>query len=153
MGKGDKFDIFDLAPPLIRAFRLYRTWQLTEAARHEPMRDALADPDTAYVLLTRHGRRSTPQAVAKIVKWHGVRAGVGLRKSGGTRDSLNGFTSRLSPHAFRRAWATIALNEQELPIDVVSEVLKHADITTTRRHYAPTKSDRARAALVGMRLG
>jgi integrase len=65
---------------------------------------------------------------------------------------VNGLTSRVSPHSYRRAWATIALNEKELPIDVVSEVLKHSDITTTRRHYAPTKSERARAALVGMRL-
>lgn len=55
------------------------------------------------------------------------------------------------PHSYRRAWATIALNEKELPIDVVSEVLKHSDIATTRQHYAPTKSERARAALVGMR--
>lgn len=65
---------------------------------------------------------------------------------------MNGLTSRVSPHSYRRAWATIALNEKELPIDVVSEVLKHSDIATTRRHYAPTKSERARAALVGMRI-
>lgn len=152
MGKGQKFDIFDLAPPLIRALRLYRTWQLAEAARLDAMRDALADPETAYVLMTRHGRKTAPQTIAKIVKWHAVKAGVGLRKSNGTRDTVNGMTSRISPHAYRRAWATIALNEKELPIDVVSEVLRHADIATTRRHYAPTKSERARAALVGMRL-
>lgn len=152
MGKGDKFDIFDLAPPLIRAFRLYRQWQLAEAARHDAIRDALADPETAYVLLTKTGRKTAPQTISKIAKWHAVRAGVGFRKSQGRQDRLNGQTSRISPHAYRRAWATIALNEKELPIDVVSEVLKHADIATTRRHYAPTKSERARAALIGMRL-
>jgi integrase len=152
MGKGDKFDIFDLAPPLIRALRLYRTWQLAEAARCDAIRDALADPETAYVLLTRNGRKTMPQTISKIAKWHAVRAGVGIRKSEGRQDILNGQTSRVSPHAYRRAWATIALNEKEMPIDVVSEVLKHADIATTRRHYAPTKSERARAALVGMRL-
>lgn len=65
---------------------------------------------------------------------------------------MGGLISQVSPHAYRRAWATIALNEKEMPIDVVSEVLKHADIATTRRHYAPTKSERARAALIGMRL-
>jgi integrase len=152
MGKGEKFDIFDLAPPLIRAFRLYRHWQLSEAQRNDALRDALADPETAYVLLSRTGRKTPPQTISKIAKWHAVKAGVGVRKSQGTRDTLGGLTSRVSPHAYRRAWATIALNEKELPIDVVSEVLKHADIATTRRHYAPTKSERARAALVGMRL-
>lgn len=152
MGKGDKFDIFDLAPPLIRALRLYRNWQLSEAQRNDAIRDALADPETAYVLLTRNGRKTTPQTISKIAKWHAVKAGVGVRKSQGTRDVMNGLTSRVSPHSYRRAWATIALNEKELPIDVVSEVLKHSDIATTRRHYAPTKSERARAALVGMRV-
>jgi integrase len=152
MGKGEKFDMFDLAPPLIRAFRLYRHWQLSEAQRNEELRDALADPETAYVLLSRTGRKTPPQTISKIAKWHAVKAGVGVRKSQGTRGTLGGLTSRVSPHAYRRAWATIALNEKELPIDVVSEVLKHADIATTRRHYAPTKSERARAALVGMRL-
>lgn len=48
--------------------------------------------------------------------------------------------------------ATIALNDEKnpTPIDVASEVLRHKDIATTRRHYAPTKSDRKRAALVAM---
>jgi integrase len=61
-------------------------------------------------------------------------------------------TSRVTPHCFRRAWATMALNDEKnpIPIDVVSEVLRHKEIATTRRHYAPTKSDRAQAALVGM---
>jgi integrase len=39
MAKGEKFDIFDLAPPLIRAFRLYRHWQLSEAQRNEARRN------------------------------------------------------------------------------------------------------------------
>ena len=54
---------------------------------------------------------------------------------------------------FRRARATIVLNVEKnsVPIDLVSEVLCHKEIATTCRHYAPTKSDRAPAALVGMR--
>src|SRR6188472_49176 len=152
VGKNGKVDVFDLAPPLLRQFRLYRRWQLAEAEQNPAIRDALADPETAYVLLTKHGKQTSPQTVTKIVNWHGIRAGVGLRKATGGADAVNGMTSRLSPHAFRRAWATIALNEEGTPIDVVSEVLRHSDIATTRRHYAPTKSDRARAALVAMRV-
>jgi len=153
VGKNDKVDVFDLAPPLLRQLRTYRRWQLAEAERNPEIRDALSDPATAFVLLSRSGRRTHPQTIAKIVNWHGIRAGVGLRKATGAADAVGGMTSRLSPHAMRRAWATIALNDEELPIDVVSEVLRHSDIATTRRHYAPTKSDRARAALVKMRIG
>ncbi|MEZ5078103.1 MAG: tyrosine-type recombinase/integrase [Solirubrobacterales bacterium] len=152
VGKGDKADIFALAPPLLRELRLYRRWQLSEAERQPAMRDALSDPETAYVLLTRNGKRTTPQSIHKMVKWHAVRAGVGVRKASGRWDAPGQQTSRVSPHAMRRAWATVALNDEELPIDVVSEVLKHRDISTTRRHYAPTKSDRARAALIEMRV-
>lgn len=152
VGKNDQVDVFALAPPLLRALRLYRRWQLSEAEHNPAIRDALSDPDTAYVLLTKNGRKTSPQTVSKICKWHGVRAGVGVRNSTGRRDVVGGQISRVSPHSYRRAWATIALNDEELPIDVVSEVLRHKDIATTRRHYAPTKSDRACAALVNMRV-
>ncbi len=152
IGKGDQVDVFALAPPLLRQLRLYRRWQLSEAQRNPAIRDALSDPEKAYVLLTRTGKRTYPETIYKMLTWHAVRAGVGVCKANGRWDSPSGRTSRISPHAMRRAWATIALNEEELPIDVVSEVLKHKDIATTRRHYAPTKSDRARAALVNMRV-
>jgi integrase len=155
VGKGGKVDIFPLSPPLLRAFRVYRRWQLSQAERHPAMRDALSDPDTAYVLMTSNGRQASPTTVTKIATWHGIRAGVGLKKATPGIDAVNGMTSRVTPHCFRRAWATIALNDEKnpTPIDVVSEVLRHKEIATTRRHYAPTKSDRARAALIRMKVG
>jgi site-specific recombinase XerD len=80
MGKGEKFDIFDLAPPLIRAFRLYRHWQLAEAQRerHDPRRpgrsrhclrppdpqrspDRSADDQQDRQMARRQGRRRRPQ--------------------------------------------------------------------------------------------
>lgn len=155
VGKFGQVDVFALAPPLVREFRKYRRWQLAEAERNPAIRDALSDPEKAYVLLTRNGRKTSPQTVSKIAKWHGVRAGVGLVKATGSRDVVaSGVTSKASPHSYRRAWATLALNDEKdpQPIDVVSEVLKHRDIATTRRHYAPTKTERAQAALVGMRV-
>ena len=39
-----------------------------------------------------------------------------------------------------------------MSIEVVSEVLNHKDISTTRRHYAGTKPERAKAALLARRL-
>lgn len=154
VGKNEKVDIFPLAPPLIRAFRVYRRWQLSEAERRPEMRDALADPEKAWVLMTTRGRRTSPSTVTKIATWHGIRAGVGLKKASPGIDAVEGMTSRVTPHCFRRAWATIALNDEKdpTPIDVVSEVLRHKDIATTRRHYAPTKSDRARNALLKMQV-
>lgn len=152
VGKGDQVDVFALAPPLLRQLRIYQRWQLSEAQRNPAMRDALSDPETAFVLLTRTGRPTSPESVLKMLKWHAIRAGVGLYKSPARHGTVGGVSSRVSAHSLRRAWATIALNEEAQPIDVVSEVLKHKDISTTRRHYAPTKSDRARAALVTMRI-
>jgi integrase len=153
VGKGDKPDIFVLNAPLLRMFKVYRRWQLAEAERNSAMRDALSDPETAYVLLTRTGKRTSPESVYKMLRWHAIRAGVGLYKTNARWDAPGGIASRVSPHALRRAWATIALNDEELPIDVVSEVLLHREIATTRRHYAPTKPARAQAALLGMRVG
>jgi integrase len=103
VGKNDKVDIFPLAPPLIRAFRVYRRWQLAEAERRPEMRDALADPEKAYVLMTIHGRKTSPSTVTKIATWHGIRAGVGLKKATPGIDAVDGMTSRVTPHCFRRA--------------------------------------------------
>jgi integrase len=134
VGKGDQVDVFALAPPLLRELRLYRRWQLAEAERNLAMRDALGLSETAYGLLTRTGKRMSPMSIYKTLRRHAVRAGVGIRDASSHWDSTNGKTSHVSPHAMRRAWATIALNDEELPIDVVSEVLKHKEISTTRRH-------------------
>lgn len=153
VGKREKVDVFDLAPPLVRELRLYQRWQLAEAARCSAMRDALSDPEKAFVLLTRNGKPMTKTQIYKMVRRIGVKAGVGLRKAPSDWDAVDGMTSLVTPHAMRRAWATIALNEKQQPIDVVSEVLRHSDISTTRRHYAPTKSERARDALVSMSVG
>jgi integrase len=152
VGKGDKADIFVLNAPLLRVFKIYRRWQLAEAERNPAMRDALSDPETAYVLLTRTGKRTSSESVYKMLRWHAVRAGVGVYKTSARWDAPGGKASRVSPHSLRRAWATIALNDEELPIDVVSEVLMHREIATTRRHYAPTKPHRAQAALRNMRI-
>lgn len=152
IGKGEKADVFALHPALIRELRIYRRWQLSEAARNPAIRDALSDPDTAYVLLTRNGKKMHGETVRKILNWHAIKAGVGVVSTDNKFDSPGGQKSLVGAHAMRRAWASTALNDEELPIDVVSEVLLHRDITTTRRHYAPTKPERAKAALVSMRI-
>jgi integrase len=154
VGKGGKVDVFALHPALVREFRAYRRWQLSEAQRNPAMRDALANPETAYVLLTKNGKRTHPNTVGKMLKRYAARNGVGVREVEKAWDMPKGVTSLVSPHAMRRTWATLALNDEDdpQPIDVVQEVLNHSDISTTRRHYAFTKPDRARRALKSMRV-
>jgi integrase len=144
-------DVFPLAPPLLRAFRVYRRWQLSKAKHHPAMRDALSDPGTAYVLMTANGKKTSPSTVTKIATWHGIRAGVGLKKATPGIDAVSGMTSRVTPHCFRRAWATIALSDEKNPTRC-QRYCSTKTIATTRRHYAPTKSDRALAASVGMKV-
>jgi integrase len=153
VGKGDIADCFELHPVLAREFRRYRRWMVEQyATRHRPVRDALAYPETAFVLLTYNGLPVRAQTIAKQLKWRARRAGVAVQATEARWDAPGGKTSRLSPHAMRRGWADIALNEQDVPIDVVAEVLNHKDISTTRRHYARTKPERARVALRTMRV-
>ncbi|HYQ78811.1 MAG TPA: tyrosine-type recombinase/integrase [Solirubrobacterales bacterium] len=150
VGKGDKVDVWEIAPPLLRELRRFRKWQLEESEKHPGMAAALADPEKAFVLMTRSGRPMTKTQIYKMVRRVGVRAGVGLRKAPSHWDAADGWTSMVTPHAMRRAWATIALNDKKQPLDVVAEVLRHSDTSTTRRHYAPTKSERAQEALTSM---
>ena len=154
IGKGQKVDSFDLPPVLVREFKAYRRWILKEAEKNPDIAAALADEETAFVLLTRRGNQIHGQQLAKELKRHALNAGVGVVKIPKTREYPYGKTSKLSPHALRRAWARLALNHprKPVPIDVVSAVLHHEDIDTTRRHYAPTKPERARAATRDFKL-
>lgn len=76
VGKGEKADIFELHPALLRQLRIYRRWQLAEAQRNPAIMDALSDEDTAFVLLTRNGKPTHPNSVAKKLKWHGIARGL-----------------------------------------------------------------------------
>ena len=138
VGKNGKADVFPLHPVLIAELRRFRSWQRSLAEKNDAMRRALADPNTAYVYLTRNGRPINPGTLNRVLRWRAIRADVGVVPARSRWDSPGGKTSRLSPHALRRAWAVHALNDptNPVPIDVVSSALRHADISTTRRHYA-----------------
>jgi integrase len=154
IGKGGKPDQFRLHDDLVRVFKEYRAWVIERAAKNEKVAAALSDPETAFVLMTRNGRPFADQQIAKMLKRRAVRGGVAVISCKPDRNNCDGRTSKISPHALRRAWATHALNDPEdpVPLDVVSEVLRHADPSTTRRHYAPTKPKRAQDALMARRL-
>jgi len=150
VGKGRKEDIFALHPMLLRQLRLYQHHQQRSMLTNDKMRDALSDPDTAYVLLTSNGKKLSPTTITRILKWRAIRANVAVIPAKGKGwDSPGGKTSRVCAHALRRAWATHAL-DKDVPLEVIQEVLHHADISTTRRHYAFSKPARARQALLTM---
>ncbi|HEU4656359.1 MAG TPA: tyrosine-type recombinase/integrase [Capillimicrobium sp.] len=151
--KGGKADGFLLHPALRAELRRYRHWQEQEAKRNPRLRAALADEETAFVLLSSSGKQLHRSTLTKMIKWRAVRAGVAVVPSTDP-DAVDGKSSKMTLHALRRAWADHALNDPEnpLPIDVVAEVLSHADVRTTRLHYARTKKRRAHDALRGHRL-
>lgn len=155
VGKGGKVDVFRLHPLLRVELKRYHRWQLDQAKRNPMIRAALSDEETAFVVLTRKGKRTRPETIAKLIEWRAIRAGIALMDAPpGRHDAPGGKVTRMSPHALRRAWAQHALNhpKRPVPIDVVAQVLNHSDISTTRRHYAPTKPERANAALLEMQL-
>mgnify|MGYP000562372337 CR=1 FL=1 len=47
-----------------------------------------------------------------------------------------GMRKHISPHTSRHTFAMRLLNEERVPIHVVSRLLGHASVTTTERHYA-----------------
>jgi integrase len=59
--------------------------------------------------------------------------------------------SAVSPHALRRTFATILL-DQGHHIDAIADVLGHASIDTTRQHYAFASTARRRATMLAYDL-
>lgn len=149
-GKGGVRCALKLNAEVLRALRHAREAQEREARRHPRMAAALSDPETAYVFMTKRGKQMSGGQLVRVLKRHAVRAGVAVIPAAGEQwDAIDGMTSRMCPHALRRAWASHTLNDPDAgaSIDVVSAVLQHKDITTTRRHYAFTDDERVWDAL------
>ncbi|MGO9490066.1 MAG: tyrosine-type recombinase/integrase [Solirubrobacteraceae bacterium] len=151
IGKNGKRDEFALHPVLVTELHRYKAAQRFHAEGNALIAAALADPETAYVLLTANGTNMHASQLNLILKRHAIQAGVGVIQTGSYWVSADGRNSRLTAHSLRRAWATHAL-EHGVPIDVVQAVLAHAEIRTTQEHYAHIKPERARAALLSMPL-
>ncbi len=81
-----------------------------------------ADPDAVFV--NPAGRRLTRQGAWKIVRAHGLRAGLG---------------GRLSPHVLRHSCATHMV-EHGADLRVVQELLGHASVSTTQVYTRVTQA-------------
>lgn len=140
-GKGDKFRVIDIHPALMVELRRWWLHQDTHQHRYPALRAALADPDCAYVLITRNGNSLARTVIGRHVKARAARIGLRPRQGGCVYDR-----SEVSPHALRRSFATLLLNDGH-HIDAVADVLGHVSIDTTRKHYAFASDARRRATI------
>lgn len=142
-GKNDKYRTIDIHPRLAPELRRYRLWQAGEAERNDAVRAALKNPETAFVLLTRNGRQLADTAIYKQLMRRACVAGLfPLGKQ------HREHRSQVSPHALRRTFATLLLNDGH-HIDAVADVLGHESVDTTRKHYAFSSSERRKATIEG----
>lgn len=144
--KGGKTTAIPMHPQLRAALLRWREAQRREAEcraadGETDLAAALGDPDSAFVLLTRAGRPLAHSTIAKQVKWRAARAGLVRHGAKALVGSEN--KSKLHPHALRRSWASIALNAGAA-LEDIADMLQHASIDTTRKHYAFTSSARKR---------
>lgn len=141
-GKRGKVRYVDIHPRLMVELRRWLIHQGNEAERYPAVRAAKLDVDTDLVLLTRNGTAVPPASIAKQIKARAARVGLHVRDPASSPYNA----SDVSPHALRRTFATILLNQGH-PIDAVADVLGHASIDTTRSHYAFSNNARRRATI------
>lgn len=140
LGKNDTYRVIDIHPRLMAELRRWYVHQGAEADRNPAIRQAKSDPETDYVLLTRSGRPMNGTLIWKQLKARATRAGIQLVERDGQK------VSRVSPHALRRTFATLLLNDGQ-PIDAVADVLGHRSVDTTRKHYAFSSNARRKATI------
>ena len=129
-GKNDSWRMIHIHPTLMRELRHWQLAQATRAKRSSALAQALAEPETAFVLPTRSGKQLAHSAMYKQLKLRATRAGVYVYGTGQGEDR-----SRVTPHALRRTFATLLLNQGH-HLDAVADVLGHRSVDTTRNHYA-----------------
>jgi len=100
-----------------------------------------ANPDTDFVLVTTRGKQLAPSAIFKQLKRRASLAGLYALEP-----AHREYRSEISPHALRRTFATLLLNDGH-HIDAVADVLGHSSIDTTRKHYAFSSNARRKATI------
>ena len=143
-GKGERVRVIDIHPRLMSELRRWLIHQDDQASDNPAIRAAKAHSETDFVLLTRNGKPLAPGTISKQLKRRAAR--IGLRVGPGGPQ-----VSAVSPHALRRSFATLLLNDG-YQLDAVADVLGHASVETTRKHYAFSSSERRRATVHGFNI-
>ncbi len=143
-GKGDKFRVISIHPRLMPELRRWYLAQEEHAAKYPMMLEARANEETNFVLMTRYGKPPQCNGINQQLKNRAVAAGLFVLEP----SSRGCGRSRITPHALRRTFATLLLNDGH-HLDAVADVLGHANLDTTRHHYAFSSSERVRATVEG----
>lgn len=96
-----KFDnnyTLPMHPQLRAALLRWREEQREEAERRPAIAKALANPETAWVLLTRNGKQLSHTTLGKMVKWRAVRAGPYPHPPGKQPSTRTRVSSPLTPY-------------------------------------------------------
>ncbi len=140
-GKGGKTRVIDIHPVLAGELRRWFVHMEIAAETSRAIAAARQDPETDFVLLTRNGQPVRASTLYRQLKRRACLAGLYPLERKGREPR-----SAVSPHALRRSFATILLNDGH-PIDVVADVLGHSSLDTTRLHYAFSSSARRRETM------
>lgn len=140
-GKGGRSRTIDIHPLLMVELRRWHVHQDDEAEVNAFLRVARQNPSTDFVLLTSRGRPVQGSTIYRQLKRRACEIGLHPLERG-----KHEHRSLVSPHALRRSFATQLLNKG-LPIDAVADVLGHASLDTTRRHYAFSDNERRRMTI------
>jgi site-specific recombinase XerD len=111
-----------------------------QAEKRPEIAAALADPETAYVLLTRNGRRLSHSTMSKQFKWRAKRAGVRPHAAGAAVNPEN--KARVSTHTARRPVAT-TLYRKGVDIADVARLLNDT-VQVVVDHYAASSTEKQR---------
>jgi integrase len=147
--KGDKAYSIAMHLQLKAALLRWRIRQQEEAADNLLVAAALADPDTAYVLLTREGKPLSHSTIAKQYKWRAKRAGVRPHSPNAIVGREN--TSKVSPHAARRTAGTTMRRNGADFVDI-GDFLNHSDLQVTRESYAFTSTPQKKAVVAKLKF-
>lgn len=140
-GKGGRVRVVDIHPALGGELRRWFVHQEVAAERSAMIAAVRRDPSTDFVLLTKSGKPVPASTFSRQLKRRACLAGLHVLERSGRE-----YRSAVSPHALRRSFATLLLNDGH-PIDAVADILGHASLNTTRDHYAFSADARRRATI------
>jgi len=140
-GKNGRHRVIDIHPELMAELNRWHVHLDHFAMRSPAIAQARRNPETNFVLLTRNGKQLRPSTLYRQLKRRAFLADLYPLEAKGKE-----YRSMVSPHALRRSFATLLLNEGH-PIDAVADVLGHASLDTTRAHYAFSPNARRRATI------
>jgi integrase len=147
VAKGDEAYTVPMHPELKAALYRWQAAQEKEAAKREAVAEALADPQTAYVLLTKNGKRLSHSTMSKQFKWRAKRAGVRPHSAKAVVNPEN--KSKVSTHWARRTVAT-TLRRRNVDIADVATLLNDT-VQVVVDHYAASSTDKQRKVVAQLK--